>query len=382
MIAAPAPNPGASPQSVEIVVKAAVLNAHEGRFDIEEVAIDAPRGREVLVEVKASGLCHTDLHFAEHDYGTPLPAVMGHELAGIVIAIGPDVRDFAVGDHVVGSLVQFCGHCGNCLAGKTFRCEHPEETMRAPENGQRLTRAADGAPVHTGWGVAAFAERALVHENQLVKVPEELPFAQASLLGCGVITGAGAAINTADMKAGDTVAVIGVGGVGLNVIAGARLAGAERIIAVDMSPDKEALARKFGATDFVHAAGDPVAAVKALLPAGVDHAFEVVGLEVTSQQAIQMVRVGGGAYLIGAPRPDASFPVSGLDVIIRQIALKGVFMGSSNIRHDIPMYADLYLQGRFNLDDLVSREVNLAEINEAYAELKKGGIARSVITSF
>lgn len=364
-------------------MKAAVLNAHEGLFDIEDVSIDAPKGREVLVDVKATGLCHSDLHFAEANYGTPLPAVLGHELAGVVIAVGPDVREIRVGDHVVGSLVQYCGHCVSCLSGRTFQCEHPDETMRAPEDGQRLTRTSDGQPVYTGWGTAAFAERTLVHENQLVKVPDEVPFAQASILGCGVITGAGAAINTAGMKPGDTAVVIGVGGVGLNVIAGAKLAGADRIIAVDAQPQKAALAKKFGATDFIDAShGNPVAAVKALLPRGVDHAFEVVGLPATTEQAIQMLRPGGGAYLIGVPRPDQTFPLAGLDVIVRQIGVKGVFMGSSNIKRDIPMYADLYLQGRLNLDDLVSREVNISEINEAYEELKHGAIARSVITSF
>jgi S-(hydroxymethyl)glutathione dehydrogenase / alcohol dehydrogenase len=364
-------------------MKAAVLNANEGRFDIEDVSIDAPKGREVLVDVKACGLCHSDLHMAEANYGLPLPAVLGHELAGIVTQVGPHVRELKVGDHVVGSLVQFCGHCVSCLSGRTYQCEHPEETLRPGTDGQRLTRTSDGQAVFTGWGTAAFAEQALVHENQLVKVPDEVPFPQASILGCGVITGAGAAINTAGMKAGETAVVIGVGGVGLNVIAGAKLAGAERIIAIDAQPAKEELARKFGATDFVNAkAGDAVEAVKAILPRGVDHAFEVIGLDATSEQAIQMVRPGGSVYLIGLHRPGHTFPLAGLDVIVRQVDLKGVFMGSSNIKRDIPMFADLYLQGRFNLDDLVSKEVNIADINEAYEDLKHGAVARTVITSF
>lgn len=364
-------------------MKAAVLNAVEGRFDIEDVTIAQPVGREVLVKVKACGLCHSDLHLAEANFGTPLPAVLGHELAGVVEAVGPDVRDFKIGDHVVGSLVQFCGHCLSCLSGRTYQCEHPEETMRAAEEGQRLTRTSDGKPVYTGWGTAAFAEQALVHENQLVKVPDELPFAQASVLGCGVITGAGAAINTAGMKPGATAVVIGVGGVGLNVIAGAKLVGAERIIAIDALASKEELARKFGATDFINAKEvDAVEAVKAILPRGADHAFEVIGLQATTEQAVQMVRPGGSVYLIGLHRPGQTFPVSGLDVIVRQVDLRGVFMGSSNIKRDIPMFADLYLQGRFNLDDLIAREVNISEINEAYEDLKHGAVARSVITSF
>lgn len=363
-------------------MKAAILNELNGTFNVEEIQIDKPRGREVLVEIKASGLCHSDLHMAESDFGVPLPAVFGHELAGIVKEIGPDVREFAVGDHVVGSLIQYCGHCEACLDGRTYQCMHPEETLRGAEDGQRLTR--DGEPVTPVFGTAAFAEYALVHENQLAGVPKELPFPQASILGCGCVTGAGAAINTADVKPGDTVAVLGVGGVGLNVISGARLAGAGRIIAIDMQPAKEELARKFGATDFIDARdGKAVEAVRALTGGGVDHAFEVIGLKATSEQSIKMARKGGGAYLIGVHKPDSPINVDVLiDLITNQVTVKGVYMGSTNIKHDIPMYADLYLRGRFNLDDLISKEISLGEINDAYQELKKGAIARSVITSF
>lgn len=363
-------------------MKAAVLNAFNGRFDIEEIEIGTPIGREVLVEVKACGLCHSDLHLAEANYGTALPAVLGHEVAGVVRAIGPEVKELAVGDHVVGSLVQSCGHCRSCVAGRSYQCEKPGETLRAPEHGQRLTR--NGTAVATGWGTAGFAEQTLVHENQLVKVPDTIPFPQASLLGCSVITGAGAVINAAKIRPGDTVAVIGVGGVGLNAIAGARLAGAARIIAIDLQPAKEAFARKFGATDFVAAgAGDVVETVRTLTGGGVDHAFEVIGLVPTTQQAVQMVRNGGGAYLIGLHHPGVETALQALDLIVRQVELHGVFMGSSNIKHDVPMYADLYLQGRFNLDDLVSRQIDIAEINQAYDEIRDSStIARSVITSF
>lgn len=363
-------------------MKAAVINKINNAFEIEDIQIDKPQGREVLVEVKASGLCHSDLHMVENDFGVPLPAVFGHELAGVVKEIGPDVREFKVGDHVVASLIQYCGHCEACLDGRTYQCEHPEETMRGAEDAARLAR--EGQPVTAVFGTSAFAEYSLVHENQLVRVPDELPFPQAAILGCGCVTGAGAAINTAGVKPGDTVAVIGIGGVGLNVISGARLAGAERIIAVDMQPAKEELARKFGATDFIDAGvGDAVEAVRKLTGGGVDHAFEVIGLKSTSEQSIRMARKGGGAYLIGLHKPGAPIDVDVLmDLIVNQVTIKGVYMGSSNIKHDIPMYAQLYLQGRFNLDDLISKEINLAEINDAYEELKKGAIARSVITSF
>ena len=364
-------------------MKAAILNNLDGTFQVGEIEIDEPRDHEVLVEVKASGLCHSDLHFAETDFGVPLPAVLGHELAGVVIAIGSEVREFAIGDHVVGSLIQFCGHCRACNAGKTYQCTRPEETLRADEGEKPRLQGESGAVTQV-FGTGAFAEKALVHENQLAKVPKELPFAQASLLGCGTITGAGAAINTASVRPGDTVAVIGIGGVGLNVISGAKLAGAGRIVAIDMQPKKEELARKFGATDFIDASfGNSVEALRTLIPGGVDHVFEVVGIKATSEQAIQMARKGGGAYLIGVHAPTSTIDVNvTVDLLTNQVDLRGVYMGSSNIKHDIPMYAELYLQGKLNLDDLISREIGIEEINEAYAELKGGAIARSVITSF
>jgi S-(hydroxymethyl)glutathione dehydrogenase/alcohol dehydrogenase len=365
-----------------MMMKAAVLNALNGKFDIEEIEIGTPQGREVLVEIKASGLCHSDLHLAETDFGIPLPAVYGHEISGIVRELGPDATDFAVGDHVVASLIRFCGHCFPCLDGRTYQCSHPEETLRGEGAEARLTR--DGAPVEQAFGTGGFAEYTVIHENQLVRVPDELPFPQAALLACGTVTGAGAVINTARVKTGATVAVLGVGGVGLNAIAAAKLVGASRIVAIDTQAKKEALARKFGATDFINPLdGDPIAAVRKLIPGGVDHAFEVIGLKITSEQAIKMTRVGGHTYMIGAHKPGSAIDLNVQEDLVQdQKIIQGVYMGSSNFRHDVPMYAELYLQGRLNLDDLISREINLREINEAYLELKDGGIARSVITSF
>ncbi|MHC8378413.1 Zn-dependent alcohol dehydrogenase [Pseudomonas sp. MDT1-16] len=363
-------------------MKAAVVNETGKGFDIQEVEIASPIGREVLVQVKASGLCHSDLHLATHNYGIPLPAVFGHELAGVVLEVGSDVREFEVGDHVVACLIQYCGHCKSCLAGRTYQCQNPNETLRDSSQAPRLT--CDGKPVTPGFGTAAFAERALVHENQLAKVPDELPFPQACLLGCGTVTGAGAVINTAGVRPGDTVAVIGVGGVGLNAIAAAKLAGATRIIAIDLQPSKLELAKQFGATDVVDSSKEePVAKVIELTGGGVDHAFEVVGLQITSEQAVRMTRVGGDAYLIGVHKPGSKIELMVTEELIGpQRRLQGVFMGSSNIKHDIPMYAQMYLQGKLNLDDLVSKQINLSQINEAYAELQGGMIARSVITSF
>lgn len=240
------------------------MNALGRGFDVEDVDIAAPIGREVLVDVRASGLCHTDLLFATHDF-VPLPAVLGHEVAGVVTAVGRDVGQFRVGDHVVGSLTQTCGTCVRCVAGRSFQCQQPESTLRRNTDPPRLTR--DGGAVFQGFGLGGFAERALIHENQLVIVPKELPFAQAALLGCGVVTGAGSVLNTAGVIAGDTVVIFGAGGVGLNAVSGARIAGASRIIVVDIQPKRLEEARRFGATDVIESMHtNPVEAVRSLLP--------------------------------------------------------------------------------------------------------------------
>src|SRR2546427_7911413 len=229
-------------------MKALVLNGIGHEFDFENVDIAAPIGREVLVDVQASGLCHTDLLFATHDF-IPTPSVLGHEVAGVVAAIGPDVAQLRVGDHVVGSLAQSCGACARCLSGRSFQCRFPESTLRRPTDAPRLSR--NGVALFQGFGLGGFAEPALIHENQLAVVPKELPFAQAALLGCGVVTGAGSVLNTANVSAGDTVVIFGAGGVGLNAVSGARIAGASKIIAIDIQQQRLDAARRFGATDVI-----------------------------------------------------------------------------------------------------------------------------------
>jgi len=229
-------------------MKALVLNALGRGFDFEDVDIAAPIGREVLVDVQASGLCHTDLLFATHDF-VPTPSVLGHEVAGVVAAVGPDVSQIRLGDNVVGSLAQSCGACGRCLSGRSFQCRHPESTLRRPTDAPRLTR--NGLGLFQGFGLGGFAERALIHENQLAVVPKELPFAQAALLGCGVVTGAGSVLNTANVSVGDTVVIFGAGGVGLSAVSGARIAGASRIVVIDIQQNRLDEARRFGATDVI-----------------------------------------------------------------------------------------------------------------------------------
>ena len=365
-------------------MRAAVVTAIGGGFAVEELVIDEPRGHEVLVDVRAAGLCHSDLTFAENDFGTPLPMVLGHELAGVVVAVGPDVTDVAVGDHVVGSLVRACGHCSACSAEQPYRCSRRAELLRGPDDPPRLRRP-DGTPVTAALGTAAFAEQTLVHQNQLVVVPGELPFPQASILGCGTITGAGSVLNTAQVAPGESVAVIGLGGVGLNAVSGAAIAGAGTIIAIDRAAEKLELARRFGATHSVDASvDDPVEAVRALTGgAGVQHSFEVVGLESTTLQAVRMTCVGGTAYLVGLHKPGSvvGFDLMS-DVLVPQRSIVGVYMGSSVIRRDIPRYAELYLAGRLDLDDLVAREISLSQLDEGFAEMRSGRAARSVVTSW
>jgi S-(hydroxymethyl)glutathione dehydrogenase/alcohol dehydrogenase len=362
-------------------MKALVVNAIGSGFDFEEdVDIAAPLGREVLIDVRASGLCHTDLLFASHDI-IPTPAVLGHEVSGIIAEVGPDVSQFRVGDHVVGSLVQSCGSCARCLSGRSFQCQHPESTLRRPTDVPRLSRRNLG--LFQGLGLGGFAERALIHENQLAIVPKEIPFAQAALLGCGVVTGAGAVLNTGNVRAGDSVVIIGAGGVGLNAISGARIAGASRIVVVDVQPPRLEAAKRFGATDVIDSTQNaPVEVVRDLLSGGADHVFDFVGAKAVSEQGLAMLGVGGGLYLIGVARPEINFDLNAFDAIGGQKRVQGVNFGSTNFKRDIPMYAELYRQGRINLDDLVSKEIALCEVNDGYAALTDGSLNRIVVTSF
>jgi S-(hydroxymethyl)glutathione dehydrogenase / alcohol dehydrogenase len=361
-------------------MKALVVNALGRGFDLEDVDIAVPMGREVLIDVQASGLCHTDLLFATHDI-VPTPAVLGHEVSGIVAEVGPDVTQFRIRDHVVGSLTQSCGSCARCLSGRSFQCQRPDSTLRRPVDGPRLSR--HGIGLFQGLGLGGFAERALIHENQLAALPKAMPFAQAALLGCGVVTGAGAVLNTASVSAGDSVVIFGAGGVGLNAVSGARIAGASRIVVIDIQPRRLEVARKFGATDVIDSTKtDPVEAVRELLPRGADHVFDFVGLRVVAEQGLAMLGVGGGLYLVGVTRPDVNVDLNIFDAIGGQKRVQGVNFGSTNFKRDVPMYADLYLQGRMNLDDLISRKIALREVNEGYAALKDGSLNRVVVTSF
>jgi S-(hydroxymethyl)glutathione dehydrogenase / alcohol dehydrogenase len=361
-------------------VKAAVTSDVGAPFVVQDISIDRPQKHEVLIDVAASGLCHSDLYVAQRGLGVPMPVVLGHEIAGVVREVGPLVTEFGAGAHVAACLVPSCGRCGNCRRGLVYRCQHPDAIYRRVGEPPRLSH--EGHEVAQFWGLSGFAEQVLTHENQLVAIPREIPMDRACLLGCAVVTGAGAVVNTARVRFGETVAVFGCGGVGLNAIQAARLSGAARVIGIDLLPAKLELALRFGATDVINASQEEAAErVRALTRGGVDHAFEVVGRPETVTQAARSLAKGGTAYLVGIHKPGATtdLELDG-DYMVNQSALRGIHMGFANFKLDIPLYADLYLQGRLNLDDLVSRTIGLDEINDAYTELEKGDLARSVVT--
>jgi S-(hydroxymethyl)glutathione dehydrogenase / alcohol dehydrogenase len=358
-------------------MKAAVLNTCPGDLEIEEVSIDKPGPREVLITTAAAGLCHSDLHFLEGKYPAQVPVVLGHESAGVVEAVGDQVTYVKPGDHVITCLSVFCGHCEECLTGRMSLCQNPE-TRRAPGSEGRLSKP-DGGKMNQFLNLSSFAEQMLVHEHAIVKINPEMPLDRACLLGCGATTGLGAVQNTAKVEPGSTVAVIGCGGIGLNAIQGAYLAGASRIIAVDMLDGKLELAKQFGATDTVNASdGTAVQQVMELTGGGVHYSFEAIGLKVAAEQAFNMLRRGGTATVIGMIPIGEMVELPGV-AFLGEKKIQGSAMGSNRFRVDMPRYVDLYLQGRLKLDELVSARIKLEEINDGFAEMKKGEIARSVI---
>ncbi|MEA2585439.1 MAG: S-(hydroxymethyl)glutathione dehydrogenase / alcohol dehydrogenase [Thermomicrobiales bacterium] len=357
-------------------MRAAVLNQIPGPLEIAEVQIDDPGPREVLVRVVASGLCHSDLHFMEGKYDHQTPVVLGHEAAGVVEAVGREVADLQPGDHVVACLSVFCGHCPDCLSGRPALCVAPERE-RAPEQPPRLSK--DGERIHQFAHLSAFAEQMLVHEHALVKIRPDMPLDRAALIGCAVTTGVGAVINTAKVPPGSTVAVLGCGGIGLNCIQGAALAGAGRIIAVDTLAWKLGLARDFGATDLVDAAEeDPVATVRELTGGGVEYSFEAIGLKLTAEQSFAMLCAGGTATLIGLIPEGQKIELLGTDFLSEK-RVQGSSMGSNRFRIDIPRYVDFYLAGKLKLDEMISARISLDDVNAGYDALKRGEVARSVI---
>jgi S-(hydroxymethyl)glutathione dehydrogenase/alcohol dehydrogenase len=359
-------------------VKAAVLNAYNEPLEIAEVQIDKPGPREVLLKTVASGVCHSDLSIIEDKLGIPVPLVLGHEPAGIVEQVGRDISYVKPGDRVIACLSIFCGVCEYCTRGRTNLCVNRDAQNRGPHERPRLSR--DGVPLHQCAQLGSYAEQMLVPENALVKVRDEMPLDRAALIGCGVTTGVGAALRTARVEAGSTVAVVGCGGVGLSIIQGCRIAGAARIIAVDTEAWKLELAQNVGASEGVDArACDPVEAVRELTGGGVDYAFEAIGLATSIRQSYEMAKKGGTFVLVGVPAvgEDVRFP--GLDIVFGEKRIQGSLMGSNAFRVDMPRYVDFYLNGQLLLDEIISARRSLDEINLCFDEMRSGAAARSVI---
>ncbi|GGS04986.1 alcohol dehydrogenase [Streptomyces aureoverticillatus] len=334
---------------------------------VDDLEIRDPGPGEVLVAVAAAGLCHSDLSVIDGTIPFPPPVVLGHEGAGVVEAIGAGVTHVAPGDHVALSTLASCGACAQCDRGRPTMCR---KAIGMPQ--QPFSRA--GKPLYQFAANSAFAERTLVKAVQAVKIPKEIPLTSAALIGCGVVTGVGAALNRARVAHGDSVVVIGTGGIGLNVLQGARLAGATTLVAVDANPEKEQVARQFGATHFLPSADG----VTEILPNGADHAFECVGRVELIRQAIDVLDRHGQAILLGVPpaKAEASFLVSSLFL---DKAILGCRYGSARPQRDFALYADLYLAGCLLLDELVTRTYPVEEFGLARADAEEGRVARGVL---
>ena len=355
-------------------VRAAVFDG-PGRVAVEELALEGPRDREVLVRLGASGVCHSDLHVVDGEWPRPTPAVMGHEGAGVVEAVGPGARDVSVGDHVVLSWFYQCGRCAHCLAGRAWACSGTRAGDCVLDDGTTRFRRPSGQDVYTYLAVGSMAERTVVPDAAAIPVPAEVPPEVAALIGCAVTTGVGAVVNTARVEAGASVVVLGCGGVGLSVVMGAALVGAHPIVAVDVSEEKLALAQDIGAT---HAARSPEEA-HILLARGADYAFEAIGLVETVEAVPALLRAGGVGVLVGltAAGVRASFDV--YSFVDTGKTLVGSIYGGAVPALDFPRIAELYLAAKLPLDKLVSHRIRLDDLDGAFAAMRRGERARSVV---
>lgn len=357
-------------------MKAAILREVGTPMSIEDIQISKPGPHEVLIRTVAAGVCHSDVHFVDGSYPYPLPAVLGHESAGIVEQVGSEVRTVKPGDHVITCLSAFCGHCDQCLTGHLSLCASTE-TKRGTDEPPRLGQGT--AMLNQFLNLSSFAEQMLIHEHACVAIRRDMPLDRAALIGCSVTTGIGAIIHSANVRPGETVAVIGCGGVGLAAISGAAITGAGRIIAIDRQPAKLALARHFGATDVIDAStGDVAQQVIEMTGGGVHHAIEAIGLKVTAEQAFAMLRRGGTATIIGMIPVGTMLELHGADFLAEK-KIQGSLMGSNRFPVDMPRFVDFYMSGRLDLDAMIARRIRLEQIDEAFAELRSGELARSIV---
>ncbi len=359
-------------------MKAAILERPGSPLVIDDLAIAKPGPHEVLIRTAACGLCHSDLHFIDGAYPHPLPAVPGHEAAGVVEAVGSEVRTVKPGDHVVTCLSAFCGHCEFCVTGRLALCLGGD-TRRAEGQAPRLTRAGSGEVVNQMLNLSAFAEQMLVHEHACVAIDRDMPLDRAAVIGCAVTTGAGTIFNACKLVPGETVAVIGCGGVGLAAINAARIAGAGRVIAVDPVAEKRELAKVLGATDAFDPTADGAAgAILELTKGGVDYAVEAVGRQASADLAVQLLRRGGTATILGMMPLDCKVGLSAMDLLSGK-KLQGAIMGMNRFPVDLPRLVDFYLRGLLDLDTIIAERIPLAGVNDGFEKMKQGHSARSVI---
>jgi S-(hydroxymethyl)glutathione dehydrogenase/alcohol dehydrogenase len=362
-------------------MRAAVLTETNKPLQILQLEQEAPKTGEVRVKVKAAGICMSDWHIMNGDWPLSLPMVLGHEAAGIVVENGPGVDSVRPGDHVIFSFRPHCGRCRYCSSGQTVLCIGHNDTPRWRMHDGTARVKLNGEPVNQMARIGAFSEEVVCPAEQVVKIREDLPFTHAAIIGCCVATGIGAVIRHARVPAGSSVLVIGCGGVGLNVVQGARLAGAGLIIACDLRDNKLDYAKTFGATHTINATfGDVVKCVRDLTDGlGVDAAFDAIGGEATALQAIDAVAPGGRAVLVGIPAFATRAPINPSQIVYGEKVISGTYYGSVRPNIDFPILADLDLERKINLDDLISRTYRFEEINEGFALMLAGEVARGVI---
>jgi alcohol dehydrogenase len=372
-------------------IRAAVLNAmgaptpyaKSKPLSIQEIELEGPGQGEILVRMGAAGLCHSDLSVINGDRPRPTPMALGHEAAGVVEAVGPGVDDLKKGDHVVLVFVPSCGHCNPCAEGRPALCEPGAAANTAGTllSGARRLFSNDGKPVFHHMGCSAFAEAAVVSRRSAVKIDPDLPLDEAALFGCAVLTGVGAVVNTAQVRAGSSVAVVGLGGVGLASVLGSVASGARYTVAVDLSDDKLSLAKSLGATHTFNAA-DPelIEKVKKATGGGVDYAIEMAGSTRAFETAYRITRRGGTTVTAGLPPPSATWAMPSTNLVAEERTIKGSYIGTCVPSRDLPRYIDLYKQGRLPVDKLMSGRLKLEQINEGFDLLHEGKAVRQVVT--
>ncbi len=359
------------------MAKAAILETPGEGLVIGDVEYSDPAPHEVLIDTKACGLCHSDLHFIDGAYPHPLPAVPGHEAAGVVRAVGSEVRSVKPGDHVVSCLSAFCGQCEFCVTGRMSLCLGAA-TRRGKGDAPRMTRA-DGSPINQMLNLSSLSEQMLIHENACVSIDKDMPMDRAAVIGCAVTTGAGTIFNACSVTPGETVLVVGCGGVGLAAINSAKIAGAGKVIAADPLPEKRALAEALGATHTVDAlAGDAAAQILEISGGGVDYGIEAVGRQAAADLAVASLRRGGTAVILGMMPLDCKVGLSAMDLLSGK-KLMGAIMGGNHFPVDLPRLVDFYMRGLLDLDTIIAERISLDEVNAGFDKMREGHSARSVV---